>query len=342
MDLYSLTLGDREYEEKEILGLDETQTVVAKVIPYKNAVVFRAKPGYGPSTIDIVIPYGAPAYRVSERPLAGLALHEIYRAGSKEEPEEQLGKFLSQTKLLALFAGLSEKYATFKKAGMLAGQRMYSEASVTDRGCIIINDCIHLKPENPEKRVALVDLYFRSISEKSRVDTKALEQFVRSAIKESKNLSFLSVECRKYSDDRLLDKDEVQAIHLYLTVNLEDGFYDERQTWLSCCHGLYYQDFMMSGKDIINDENSMITCLNGGLYVVGEYHWVKQLKDIEPYNNTTYELTCEEFRKSKAAVQRIKDLGEHPGFVSMMRARDDQAPYQPTEADVKEARIMGW
>lgn len=356
MNLYNLDLGDREYEEKEILDLDNTVTVngeaisgsteapiaAGKVLFYEIGVVFRAKAGFGPSTLDIVIPYGAPAYRVSERPLCGLALHTLYSTASTAARNARSIKFAEQTGLQEVFECLGKKYTAFAKAGMLVGQRMQSEASPTDRDCIIVNDCIHLEQEKTQSRVALVDLFFRSTSKSSHVCTEELEQFVSNLAGRSKNLSFVSVECREYDQNQLLSKSSIQNIHVYLLMNLENGFHSVRQEWLSYCHDLYYQRFMQSSEDIIKDENLMLTCIDGGLYVVGEYNWTKQLKEVVPHHNTAYEVACEDFRRSKAAVKRIKDLGECPDFVRRMRAKTDKTPDQPTEADVKEARAMGW
>lgn len=343
MNLSNFTLGKTSEVEQWIYEEKGSHEVVATVLFHELGMVFRAMSGWGPSTIDLVIPYGSPVYRLSERPLSALALHTIYDVFSilllKKGGRMPTDEWKQQTGLEDLFRRLNEQRCGFKEAGVLTGQSKRADESVTGRDCIIVNDCIHLNFEERENRVVLVDLLFEKLDE-DEFDLAAdkVAHVVSDAIGQNTRMKILSVEYRRSKANAIFGESR-ESVHVFLELDLEKGPYDERSWWLYSCHNLYFKEFMHQTADVAYKKELLLL---EDPNMIGEYNW-RQLAEIMPKNNQAYNDACRTFKDSKAALDRLYKLGEHPGFIAAIKAYNRPTPQREiTRADVLEGMVMGW
>lgn len=342
MDLCCFTLGKQLEGERRIYAENSLDEVVGEVTFFELGLAFRAMQGWGPSTLEILIPYGSPVYRQSERPLSALATYGIYHWPFGVHDDSPIKKMMKQTGLWLLFEQLFHQPFGFCKAGLMLGQSM-REKSATGRDSIIVNDCIQHDYRALQYRVALIDLLFElnaSDDEDGRFKEK-IEEFVGKYAQQNEFLRFLSAEYRRIEAGGFHDEPR-QRVHVYLMIELDEGLYEERMGWATCCHNLYYRSFMSTADDA-NDERIRLACaMYGGMDVIGEYSWNKQLADIVPPKNEVYDKSCRSFRDAKEMICKLQSLGEHPEFVSVMKDYKMPKPsYKVTRADILEAMVMG-
>lgn len=344
MDLRNFTLGKRTEDERYICIGNDSNNVAAEILFFELGLAFRPMPRWGPSALDILIPYGAPVYRQSERPLSGLAMYSIYDWRSKKCSESPIKKMLIQTGLWKVFEELSRQELGFYEARLLAGQSVNETLSPTGRQSIVVNDCIHLNIDKLEHRLLLIDLSFK-MSEDAGLDwCKEVKRFIHECIRDSKILRFSSIEWRRIEKGSILDE-TYWKLHVFLTVDLDRGFYEERPGWITCCHNLYYKSFMSTESDAADERTRLLYAMWGGLDMVGEYDWNRQLVEIVPLKNKAYDEACQTFRDAKSAISRLQRLGQRPDFVTLMQ-NYNQPKSEPhreiTRADILEGIVMGW
>lgn len=240
MNLNNFTFGKEMGQECRLCAKDASETQIATVLFYELGAVFRATAGYGPSTLDILIPYGAPVYRLSEKPLSALMLFDFYYPTVGICQNTPITKLITLTGLEELIEALKKKRFLVRQAGLLTGQMIDAKLSPTEREGIMVNDCIHHEMAEHQSRVALVDLVLDA-SEANRLETFGI---IQNAVSQNRALHYESTECRHKEEWGLTD----DSMHIYLTIDL-NGFFDG-DYWAPACHEMYLERFITETKDL--------------------------------------------------------------------------------------------
>jgi len=341
MNLNLFTFGKEMGQECRLYAKDAPEKQIATILFYKLGAAFRATAGYGPSTLDILIPYGSPVYRLSEKPLSALMLFDFYYATIGICEGTPIKKLIAMAGLEELITALKTENFFVRSGGLLIGQRVNAELSPTGRDSVMVNDCIQLDIEEYQSRVALVDLTLNA-SEANRSEVFGI---VQNAVSQNKALHYESTECRHEEKWGLMDEPR-DAMHIYLTVNLD------RCCVVSPCHDMYLERFMAATKDYSkrvvqhkkrSAEKRLMDDMCGEYGMLGEYNWEDDLADVDPGKNKSYTQSCKEWCAMRRALLQFLLAGVYPDFQWRMSEAKEPEPSLSDEearAYIREAITM--
>lgn len=347
MDLTYFTLGKR-LDAQEIFArqgdsasynkiqtpIGQPKTKIAEVYFMELGVIFRPMASFGPSTLDVVIPYGSPVYRASAHPLSALKLQPVFNHVLEYEDSGAVD-FLQQVGLLPVLSELS-KCSGFYGAGMLVGQKKaYSKGRNPGRSMFIVNDCINEDASLYRDRTALVDVNFRyyrqGVMLQDELCINVLDLLKSGA---SERVKLTSVEWRK---DTFHGETKATA-HVYLEVTLDGE--NSSSEWWNFCHALYRQSFFDTTQDLADRKYAEKLALLGGPTMLGEYDWLENVCNIEPPVSDAYILSCTEFRALKEKLKDLYNAGQNAEFAKRVHCEAQKVGRTSARDDYLEGLAM--